>query len=119
MLRRPSTVSTATAASPVSAGGSGTSWPRAGRPSWRAIGPSSRHATTALAPGLPAGLGRPVTAAHYDRLLGEVIAKIETEVGMERYSNGHFRTAAHLFMDMVKSPRLDDFLTLPAYELLK
>jgi len=63
--------------------------------------------------------GRPVSAAHYDSLLGEVIAKIETEVGMERYSNGHFRTAAHMFMDMVKSAVLDEFLTLPAYELLK
>jgi len=63
--------------------------------------------------------GRPVTATHYDSLLGEVIAKIETEVGMERYTSGHFRTAAHLFMDMVKSSTLDEFLTLPAYELLK
>jgi malate synthase len=63
--------------------------------------------------------GMPITPSHYDMLLGEVIAKIESEVGMERYSNGHFRTAAHLFMEMVKSPTLDEFLTLPAYELLK
>jgi malate synthase len=63
--------------------------------------------------------GNAVTPSHYDMLLGEVIAQIEKEVGMDRYSNGHFRTAAHLFMEMVKSPTLDDFLTLPAYELLK
>ncbi len=63
--------------------------------------------------------GRAITASHYEMLLGEVIAKIESEVGMERYSNGHFRTAAHLFMDMIKAPELDEFLTLPAYELLK
>ncbi|HEY1847719.1 MAG TPA: malate synthase A [Opitutaceae bacterium] len=63
--------------------------------------------------------GRAVTPEHYDMLLREVIAKIEAEVGMERYSHGHFRTAAHLFMDMVRSPKLGDFLTLPAYELLK
>jgi malate synthase len=63
--------------------------------------------------------GFPITPSHYDMLLGEVIAKIESEVGMERYSNGHFRTAAHMFMEMVKSPVLDEFLTLPAYELLK
>ena len=63
--------------------------------------------------------GRAVTPEHYDRLLGEVIAKIESEVGMERYGHGHFRTAAHLFMEMVRSPNLADFLTLPAYELLK
>ena len=30
----------------------------------------------------------------------------------------HFRTAAHLFAEMVKNPKLDEFLTLPAYELL-
>jgi malate synthase len=63
--------------------------------------------------------GNPITPSHYDMLLGEVITRIESEVGMERYSNGHFRTAAHLFMEMVKSPTLDEFLTLPAYELLK
>jgi malate synthase len=63
--------------------------------------------------------GTPITTSHYDMLLGEVIAKIETEVGMDRYSHGHYRTAAHLFIEMVKSPTLDEFLTLPAYELLK
>jgi malate synthase len=62
--------------------------------------------------------GFPVTPQHYDMLLGEVITKIQAEVGADRYSNGHFRVAAHLFTEMVKSPRLDDFLTLPAYELL-
>jgi class 3 adenylate cyclase len=48
-----------------------------------------------------------------------VITKIEGEVGPDRYSNGHYRVATHLFMDMVKSSTLDEFLTLPAYELLK
>jgi malate synthase len=62
--------------------------------------------------------GRPVTPEHYDMLLGEVIARIQAEVGPERYSNGHFRVAAHLFTEMVTVSRLDDFLTLPAYELL-
>jgi malate synthase len=63
--------------------------------------------------------GKAITPSHYEMLLGEVIAKIEGEVGMERYMNGHFRVAAHLFMEMVKNPTLDEFLTLPAYELLK
>ena len=63
--------------------------------------------------------GRPITISHYESLLGEVIKKIEGEVGMDRYSNGHYRTAAHMFMDMVKNPELDEFLTLPAYDLLK
>jgi malate synthase len=62
--------------------------------------------------------GTMITPSHYDMLLGEVIAKIQSEVGDDRYSNGHFRTAAHMFAQMVKSPDLDEFLTLPAYELL-
>ena len=63
--------------------------------------------------------GRAITPGHYDSLIGEVIANIQGEVGPDRYSNGHFRVAAHMFMEMVKSPVLDEFLTLPAYELLK
>jgi len=62
--------------------------------------------------------GTPITPSYCDMVVGEVIAKIQEEVGAERYSNGHFRTAAHLFMDMIKAPKLDEFLTLPAYELL-
>jgi len=63
--------------------------------------------------------GKAITSAHYDSVIGEVIEKIKSEIGEERYSNGHFRVAAHMFMEMVKSPKLDEFLTLPAYELLK
>jgi malate synthase len=62
--------------------------------------------------------GNAVTPSHYDMLVGEVIAKIESEVGADRYSKGHYRTAAHMFTEMVKNPVLDEFLTLPAYELL-
>ena len=68
--------------------------------------------------GAKLGDGRPVNRELYDMLLGEVIARIQSEVGADRYSNGHFRVAAHLFTEMVKAPRLDEFLTLPAYELL-
>ncbi len=63
--------------------------------------------------------GRTITPVYYDSVIGEVITKIQGEIGAERYSNGHFRVAAHMFMEMVKSPKLDEFLTLPAYELLK
>jgi malate synthase len=62
--------------------------------------------------------GTAITPSHIDMLLGEVIAKIQSEVGADRYSNGHFRTAAHMFAEMVRAPDLDEFLTLPAYELL-
>ena len=62
--------------------------------------------------------GTPITVSHCEMLLGEVLEKIRSEVGEQRFSNGHFRTATHMFSEMIKAPRLGDFLTLPAYELL-
>jgi malate synthase len=62
--------------------------------------------------------GRPVTAELYDRLLPEELAAIRAEYGAERYDTGHFKAATELFMRMSKSPHFDEFLSLPAYELL-
>ncbi len=62
--------------------------------------------------------GQKVTGALYDRFLAEEMVKIRAEVGAARYDRGHFPEAAALFMRMVKSNELDEFLTLPAYELL-
>jgi malate synthase len=62
--------------------------------------------------------GQKVTAGLYDRLLAEEMGKIRVQAGPARHDPGHFPQAAELFMRMVKSPQLDEFLTLPAYELL-
>ena len=62
--------------------------------------------------------GRPVSAEFYDRLLQEELAAIRAEYGAERYDSGHFKEAVELFMRMSKSPDFDEFLSLPAYELL-
>ncbi len=62
--------------------------------------------------------GRPVTADLLDRLLTEELAKIRAEAGEERYQAGHFPRAVELFLGMVKAPELEEFLTLPAYEML-
>ena len=62
--------------------------------------------------------GRPVTAELYDRLLAEELAKIREEYGNERFEGGHFEDAVALFMRMSKSREFDEFLSLPAYELL-
>jgi malate synthase len=62
--------------------------------------------------------GRKVAAALYDQLLAEELKKIEGEVGAARYAGGHFPKAVALFMKMVKADKIDEFLTLPAYELL-
>ncbi len=62
--------------------------------------------------------GRPITAELYDRLLIAELAAIRAEYGDERFDGGHFKDATELFMRMSKSAEFDEFLSLPAYELL-
>lgn len=62
--------------------------------------------------------GRPITAELYDRLLVAELAAIRAEYGDERFDGGHFKDATELFMRMSKSAEFDEFLSLPAYELL-
>ena len=61
---------------------------------------------------------RPISAQLYDQLLPDELAKIRSEYGDERYDSGHFKEAIELFMRMSKSAEFDEFLSLPAYELL-
>ena len=62
--------------------------------------------------------GRPVTVERFDRLLTEELDRIHEEVGAARLASGVFPTAARLFEQMTKQETFDEFLTLPAYELL-
>ncbi|HEX3842948.1 MAG TPA: malate synthase A [Steroidobacteraceae bacterium] len=62
--------------------------------------------------------GAPVTAERFDRLLTEEIDRIHDEVGPARLLNGVFPTAVRLFEQMTKQDPFDEFLTLPAYDLL-
>jgi malate synthase len=62
--------------------------------------------------------GRRVTAELYDRLLQEELGEIRAEYGEARYTAGQFPAAVELFMRMSKSAQFDEFLSLPAYELL-
>jgi malate synthase len=62
--------------------------------------------------------GRAISVELYDRLLTEELAQIRVEYGEERYKTGHFNDAVELFMRMCKSEQFDEFLSLPAYELL-
>lgn len=62
--------------------------------------------------------GRPVTAARVNATLDAELAHIAGEVGAARFAGGRFADAARLFAAMVQKPDFDDFLTLPAYELL-
>ena len=62
--------------------------------------------------------GRPITAELYDRIIAEELVTIRAEYGAERYDAGHFQEAVALFMKMSKNAEFDEFLSLPAYELL-
>ena len=62
--------------------------------------------------------GRLVTTERFDRLLTEELARIHDEVGTSRLATGVFPTAARLLEQMTKRDTFDEFLTLPAYELL-
>jgi malate synthase len=62
--------------------------------------------------------GRAITAELYDQLLADELKNIRAEYGDERYDGGHFKEATELFMRMSKSAQFDEFLSLPAYELL-
>ena len=62
--------------------------------------------------------GAAVSVERFDRLLTEELSRIHEEVGAARLTGGVFPTAARLFEQMTKSESFDEFLTLPAYELL-
>ena len=62
--------------------------------------------------------GAAVSVERFDLLLNEELDRIHAEVGASRLTDGVFPTAARLFEQMIKSETFDEFLTLPAYELL-
>jgi len=62
--------------------------------------------------------GRVASVELYQALLNDELAKIRAEYGPARYDGGHFPAAIDLFMRMVRSEEFDEFLSLPAYELL-
>jgi malate synthase len=62
--------------------------------------------------------GAAVSVERFDRLLSEELDRIHAEVGASRLTDGVFPTAARLFEQMIKNETFDEFLTLPAYELL-
>jgi len=62
--------------------------------------------------------GRPVTKALIDRLTAEEFSRVRDEVGAAAFAHGRFEEARELFLRVATSDALEEFLTLPAYELL-
>lgn len=62
--------------------------------------------------------GKEITVERFDRVMSAELRRIHDEVGASRLTNGVFPSAVRLFEQMTKSETFDEFLTLPAYELL-
>ncbi|HKQ18180.1 MAG TPA: malate synthase A, partial [Candidatus Eisenbacteria bacterium] len=62
--------------------------------------------------------GRRMTAALLDEVIEEEMKKIATEVGPDRFGSGRFEEARDLFRRLSTADALEEFLTIPAYELL-
>ena len=62
--------------------------------------------------------GEAVTAGRVERLLAQELDRIHQEVGAARLLDGVFPSAARLMETMIKQDVFDEFLTLPAYELI-
>lgn len=63
--------------------------------------------------------GEMVSKTFYDKIIKEELVKIEEYVGNERFHSGQFELATKLFSTMIFNEKLDDFLTLEAYNFIK
>ena len=68
--------------------------------------------------GCSTGSGVPITVELYEQLKADELASIRSRIGDDAYENGRFQEAVALFDRLVKSPELEEFLTIPAYELI-
>ena len=63
--------------------------------------------------------GRVVTRPLVQQLVAEEFARVREEVGAARFDRGRFDSARTLFAEVATSDELQDFLTLPAYDVLQ
>lgn len=61
------------------------------------------------------GLGVKVSGDLFGRVVEEEMARIEREVGKEKFRKGMYKEACKMFTRQCKAAALDDFLTLDAY----
>ena len=63
--------------------------------------------------------GARATPELFERLLEEEMARIADEVGADAFAAGRFAEARALFRELSLAPVFEEFLTLPAYDLLE
>jgi malate synthase A len=62
--------------------------------------------------------GKPLDRERFARAVEEEMQRIRGEVGDARFDGGRFPEARELFVRLSTTPKFEDFLTLPAYDLL-
>jgi malate synthase A len=62
--------------------------------------------------------GKPLDRERFARAVEDEMQRIRGEVGDARFDGGRFPEARELFVRLSTTPRFEDFLTLPAYDLL-
>jgi malate synthase len=63
--------------------------------------------------------GTKVTPEWFNRIYDEEMLKVKGEVGEAAFNGGRFPEATKLFKQMSLAPDFADFLTLPAYQMIK
>jgi malate synthase len=63
--------------------------------------------------------GKKVTREWFGKVYDEELAKVRGEIGVANYDAGRFPEAAKLFRELSLAPDFADFLTTPAYQLIK
>ncbi|XP_052182758.1 malate synthase, glyoxysomal [Diospyros lotus] len=64
------------------------------------------------------GVGERVSLDLFGRVVEEEMARIENQVGTEKFIKGNYKEACKVFTRQCTSPSLDDFLTLDAYNYI-
>jgi malate synthase A len=63
--------------------------------------------------------GAPLTKDRFARAVDEEMQRVRAEVGEARMQGGRFAQARDLFVRLSTAPSFEEFLTLPAYDLLE
>jgi len=61
---------------------------------------------------------RVIDESFFQSILDEELANIQATIGKEKFANSAFVPAADLFKRMVAADNFEDFLTLPAYDMV-
>jgi malate synthase len=62
--------------------------------------------------------GSVVSPDRFRSVVAEEMERVRAEIGDERFARGKFQEARALFERLSLAPRFEDFLTVPAYELV-